>query len=541
MIARTFSFGFDLFGRCTSPGAMAAPSVLLLVGGLIVASPSAGQPEALVLGRGATTMIDIDAGKEVRPIPPGAVGWGAMWARAFLDPAPPKTLTDASHRAYIQTLAKAQAPLIRAADVRHLSWPWGVSFSSWGVNWENSAGSWSTRKRDCARRGRTSGWCETAVVGVGDFLTLAQHWQLEAVTVGTNVAVMDGIRQRWGPGLDNAFSEENIERLSDHAARLVDFMKSHPAWDDLGRVYLSVGCEWRHYSLFPRSKAVQTYVQLVRRVRAKIPDAKVIVVASASDSADWGGRELFKANSWNRFLHEGLVGVPGIALDRHIYRGMAGLQAAPDGATPMTDHNIDRLLQTAPSQHHFLGVDPRQWRGGGRAMPTIFLEAGILGLVADHKTRSSAPRPWPVDLVFADLAREVLASPALAFLGWVWNPSDLPREWPFGAQRGGKLLPHARALAFISRLHRGALLASTVHGSQHVRANAAGSRGGPVAAYGGNFSRQPTSLGFRLRGVRPRTLEVEVMDENGVRTVVWDGRQPLPLRPLQLWRVAFLN
>ena len=90
------------------------------------------------MGEAAEVVMTVEAGNVVRPIHPGAVGWGAMWKRQFLWPAPPRDLrSDAQHAAYIEHLAQAGARLAKQADLRNISWPWGVPFSTWGVNWEN--------------------------------------------------------------------------------------------------------------------------------------------------------------------------------------------------------------------------------------------------------------------------------------------------------------------------------------------------------------------------------------------------------------------
>ena len=92
------------------------------------------------ISEAADVVMIVEAGGVVRQIPPGAVGWGAMWKRQFLWPAPPRDLqSDAQHAAYIEHLAQAGAQVAQQADLRNFSWPWGVSFSTWGVNWENSA------------------------------------------------------------------------------------------------------------------------------------------------------------------------------------------------------------------------------------------------------------------------------------------------------------------------------------------------------------------------------------------------------------------
>lgn len=498
-------------------------------------------PATRILGAGAEYRLRIEAWRAVRAVPPGVVGWGAMWKREFLQPPPPATMTDAEHAAYIEQLAEAQAPWIAAADVRHLSWPWGVSFSTWAVNWENSASPWSQRRPDCVRvGGRVSPWCEVTVVGVGDLLTLAARWGLEAVTVAVPLAVSDGAVPRWGPNpLDQSFSAETIERISDHARRLVDFMKAHPAWNALHRVYLAAGCEWRHYSLVNPSPAVLSYAALVRRMRARIPESKVVLVASASDSTDLPGVPQWQAFGWNRYLHEQLHDVPGVALDLHRYRGDAGLEPAPDGSTALTATSVDRLLETGRNQRDFLAVHPSAWGGTGRAMPTVLLENAIHGLLSDHSTRSSAPRPWVVALAHADLVREALASPALAFLGWTWFPEDLPAEWPHGAVRDGQLASHAAAQAFLSRYHRGFVLRSFGLENAPVRGNATRTAEGRVRAYGGNFSRQSHRLGFELLGEEAAGGQVECLTEGGLTTWTWDGQTPLELPPLCLWRIEF--
>jgi hypothetical protein len=180
----------------------------------------------------AEITMTITPAKIVRQIPPGAVGWGAMWKHGMLHPAPGAVRTDAEHKAYIDRLAREGEALARQADLRNISWPWGVSFSTWGVNWENSAKPWSQRPKDCARialLNRGSGWCEKTVVGVGDLMHLAERWKLEALTVAVPLAVLDGTKVRWGPNFfTHAIDDPTIEKISDHAVRLIDYMKASP-------------------------------------------------------------------------------------------------------------------------------------------------------------------------------------------------------------------------------------------------------------------------------------------------------------------------
>ena len=298
----------------------------------LLALPSGASADDATFGEGADVVVTVRTEDVVRKVPPGAVGWGAMWKRGMLWPAPPpESMTDAQHAAYLRKLADTLKPLIEASDTRHLSWPWGVSFSTWGVNWENSAGKWSERTPDRARMllGPSSGWNETAVVGVGDLLFLAKEWELEAVTVSVPLMVFDGHKQLWGAHpITKTFDDAAIEKVADHAVRLVAYMRKQPAWSTLQRVYLSAGCEWRHYSLKNPSNEVLSYAKLVRAIRERIDDQKVVVVASASDSADIRGIEELKAATWNKYLHEKLQGLEGVALDLHRYRGMIGL--SPD-------------------------------------------------------------------------------------------------------------------------------------------------------------------------------------------------------------------
>lgn len=494
--------------------------------------------EGATLGAGADSVMEINPGRKAKDILPGAYGWGNQWVSRDLWPKPPANLNDASHRAYIAQVAKANAPLVKQADVRNMSWPWGVTFGSWGVNWENTIGPYSKRTQDCARRGgRGSGWCETAIVGLDDFLTLAQGWGLEAITIGASVAVYDGgENMRWGPNLlTNAFDGGAIENLSNHAVKMVEHMKRHPGWNGFQRVYLAMGCEWRHYSLFPPSQDVLTYVQLVKTVRKKINDPKIVIVAVASDSADY---EPQKANSWNKPLYDGLVGTPGVVVDLHRYRGQNGLEGG-FGGVQMTPHNIDALMQTGVSQREYFDVRPSHWGGRGEPMPSVLLENAILGKDTDHNKKGRGDRPWPVSMAFADLLREAFASDAQTFLGWLWAPMDVPPEWPFGAHDGRALRDHAVAGAFLAQYHRGSLWESAVTGSPNIRGNATDGGGRGLFAYGGNFSRTPTSVGFFVRGGRVSGGSVEILGEKGSRTVPWNGQTPIPVGPLELWRVAF--
>ena len=483
--------------------------------------------------------MEIDSQKIVKKIDPGAVGWGAMWKKDMIWPRPPdKINTDQDHAGYIEELARVGAPLAKAADMRNISWPWGVSFSTWGVNWENSAKPWSQRPNDCARiflLNKGSGWCEKTIVGVGDLMTLAGRWNLEAVTVAVPLSVLDGKKVRWGPSFfSHAIDDGTIEKISDHAVGLIQFMKSHPAWNQLQRVYLSAGCEWRHYG---QRSAVLTYAKLIKRIRAKIGDEKVIVVASASDSADL---EAFKANSWNKPLYEQLHNVKGVALDLHRYRGMVGLKAAPDGSTAATQENVAKLARTGVTQRNYFTVHPGHWKQKGPAMPSVLLENAIHGLIGDHSKRSDKPWPWPVVVAHADLVREALASSAMTFLGWTWFPENLPPEWPHGALRpDGTLAAHAKVQAFLSRYHQGSLLFSRMNDESAVRGNAVRGADGKIHLYGGNFSMEPHTLKLNLTGAKVGQGTVEYMTDIEIHKATWDGRSPLALPPMTLWRISF--
>ena len=504
---------------------------------LLSALSAPGHADA-VFGSGADATLRVDAARGGQAIPPGVVGWGAMWKRSMLWPAPPKDFTDASHADYIIRLGRQNAPLIAAADVRHISWPWGVAFSTYAVNWENSARPWSKRPVDCARiLNRTAPWCEKTIVGVGDLMTLAHIWRLEAITVSVPLAVIDGRRTRWGPGyFDHTFAPATIGKISDHARLLVDYMKKHAAWGGLQRIYLSAGCEWRHYKLRNPSTAVLSYAALIKAIRAKIPDKKVIIVASASDSADIPGIKATQANSWNRYLYRELKGLDGVALDLHRYRGMVG--ATGGASMPMTPHNIDVLLRTGVSQRGHFAVRPAHWGASGKAMPSVLLENAIHGRNGDHAQRSDEPRPWPVDMAHADLVREALASSAQSFLGWTWFPENLPPEWPHGALVGGRLSSHAEVQAFLSRFHHGRRLSSRISDEAALRANAVKGRDGVLRVYGGNFSRSARSFGLALTGANASAARVEIKTADGVRSLDWDGRLPLPLPPLSLFRMS---
>lgn len=489
--------------------------------------------------RSDTITMVIDSQKTIHKIEPGAVGWGAMWKQEMIWPQPESPIkTDQQHRAYIRTLAEKGKPLVKEADLRNISWPWGVSFSTWGVNWENSTMVWTERPKDCARialLNRGSGWCERTVVGIGDLMVLAEAWKLEAVTVAVPLSVLDGTKVRWGPHfVTHAIDDKTIEKISDHAVDLIKFMKSKPQWDKLQRVYLSAGCEWRHYG---QPSAVRTYAKLIKTIRKKIQDEKVIIVASASDSADL---EPFKANSWNRPLYKALKDTKGVALDLHRYRGMVGLEPAADGSTAATRENVLRLVETGVTQRDYFTVHPGQWAKEGQPMPSVLLENAVHGLIGDHATHSDQPWPWPAVLAHADLVREALASPALTFLGWTWFPEDLPREWPHGAIRpDGKLSKHAQAQAFISRFHRGELLQSKISDGRAVRSNAVKGMDGKLRLYGGNFGYKEHQLTVKVNGMKTGTAKVQYMTDKVLHKIDWDGESPLVLPPMTLWRISF--
>ncbi|WP_027855824.1 hypothetical protein [Marinobacterium jannaschii] len=487
----------------------------------------------------ADITIQVSDSEVLQPIPPGVVGWGAMWKQKMLWPAPPASMTDQQHQAYIRQLGLRNLSQVQAADMRNISWPWGVSFSTWGVNWENSAKPWSQRVADCARiLNRTSPWCEKTVVGVGDLMALADIWQLEALTVAVPLAVIDGRRTRWGPGFfDQTFSDHTIEQIADHGYRLVELMKQQPGWKRLQRVYLSAGTEWRHYRLRNPSSAVLSYAKLLRRLREKIADSKVIIVGSASDSTDIPGIKHQQAISWNRYLYRELHNVPGIALDLHRYRGMIGTQADSNGRTPLNFHNVEAMLATGAGQRQYLTVKPADWGESGPTMPTVLLENAIHGRMADHSTHSSQPIPWPVAMAHADLVREALASEALTFLGWTWFPEDLPEEWPHGALRpDGRLSAPARAQGFLSHYHRGNRVNLTISDESAIRANAVVGAKGKLALYGGNFSQQANRLRIGLLHKGKVAGSLELMSAAGIHQQSLTLPATISLPSLTLWR-----
>ncbi len=475
----------------------------------------------------------------VREIPPGVIGWGAMWKSDLVWPVAPKSMDDTSHAQFIEDLGRQNAPLVQRADMRNISWPWGVNYSTWAVNWENSAKPWSQRSPDCVSvLGRVSTWCETTVVGVGDLMTLARMWHLEALTVAVPLAVVDGKNPRWGPGFcDHVFSDATIEQIADHAYRLIEYMKRQPGWNELGRVYLSAGTEWRHYGLHNPSPAVLSYAKLVRRIRQRIVDPKVIVVACASDSTDIPGVKYEQAISWNRYLYRELHAVPGVAMDLHRYRGVGGITAGADGRTPLTGPNIRKMLATGLRQRKYLTVQPADWGDTGPAMASVLLENAIQGHMNNHATHSQEPRPWPVVMAHADLVREALASPALTFLAWTWFPEDLPEEWPHGALLpAGQLSRHAAAQAFLSHFHRGKLLSATMNDESSIRANAVRGSNGQLFIYGGNFSQQGRSLQVILQGLDDEDGRLEIMTESGVVRKIVKLPSTITLPAMSLWR-----
>lgn len=479
---------------------------------------------------------------QAKKIPPGVIGWGAMWKRKMLWPKPPNKMTDEEHRQYILKLGTANRPLIKQADVRNISWPWGVSFSTWAVNWENSIGPWTKRKVDCARiLNRTAPWCEKSIVGVGDLMDLAGMWDLEAITVSVPLAVIDGRKTRWGPGFFNhSFSPGIITKISAHARALVDFMKNHPQWNKLDRIFLSAGCEWRHYSLKNPSKAVLSYGKLVKSIRDAIPEKKVIVVACASDGTDIPGVKHKQAVSWNKYLYQALSKVDGVALDLHRYRGMIGAKASKINEFQMSPHNLKVLLSTGLKQRGYLTVKPADWKEEGKPMPSVLLENSIHGFNSDHSKHSDQARPWPVTLAHADLVREALRSDTLTFLGWTWFPEALPPEWPHGAlSSNGSLNPHAKAQAFLSHFHKGWLLKSKWNTEQAIRGNCIKFPDGSVRIYGGNFSLKPRNFSVKMNQSLSKKAHVELLGQTGKVNGVWNSNQPLHIPPLTLFRIIF--
>lgn len=510
----------------------------------ILASPMACARENVygLPGEGADTIIRIDSRRVIREIPPGVVGWGAMWKKSTLWPEPPGEFTDRTHRDYIERLASANLSLISASDTRNISWPWGVSFSTWGVNWENSTGPWSQRKVDCSCFLRhSSGWCEKTIVSVSDLLYLADKWGLEAVTVSVPLIVIDGNRIRWGPNLlTHEFNAPTIEKISDHAVGLIEYMKRQQGWQSVKRVFLSAGCEWRHYKLRNPSSAVLSYARLVKRIREKIKDGKVIVVACASDSTDIPGAKRLQAVSWNKPLYDELHNIDGIALDLHRYRGMMGLTGSSGDKTPMSPENVRSLMKTGASQRDMLAVQPGQWGENGPTMASVLLEIAIHGNDADHSRHTIAPRPWAAAMAHADLVREALASPALTVLGWTWFPEDLPVEWSHGAIKDGKLESHAVAQAFLSRFHRGQLVYSTAPDGD-IRGNSTLQADGSLRFYGGNFSLARHHVGFVIDGQSVRGGRIELLSEHGRSAFVWDGLTPITIEPATLFRIEFMS
>ncbi len=41
-------------------------------------------------------------------------------------------------------------------------------------------------------------------------------------------------------------NDSTIEKISDHAVALINYMKTQPSWNELQRIYLEASCEWRH-------------------------------------------------------------------------------------------------------------------------------------------------------------------------------------------------------------------------------------------------------------------------------------------------------
>lgn len=473
------------------------------------------------MGTGADVTISADAAAPGLAVAPGAFGYNAQWRMqdglaALCGP----VATDADQAACLEKIGAAYGPMLAEAGARNLAFlNWGNTLGTWGDPL-SSAGPWSARKLDC---NPGSGLCERDVVGVGDVCALAKRWRLEAITFPVPLTGADPFTK--------VISDAAAARIVDYAAREIAAVGCAA----LTR-YVGVGVEWS--PLGPAfAQAQASYLKLLASLRARVEDPKVVLLVYGMLGARYGGAQAVAANAVNQPLYALAMRTPGLLIDLHPYLIPARLAAAPDGSTPMTDANVDALLRIAPDQSGFLTVAPAQWGATGPPAPGAVAEFSAMGLRHDVTQASEAPWPWEATLALADLSRECLASGAAICLNHAWT-TGRPPEWPMDAVSGGALTDKARALGFLAAFHRGGVLPSLVSAGS-VRGTVT-REGATLRAYGGNFSRTPVTLGFRLFDeAAGRSASVEIRARGGVTAFAWDGAAPLALPPLSLWRAEF--
>lgn len=344
---------------------------------------------------------------------PMIFGYGAMFNRQSLWPAPPKDFAnDVAHKQWVDDHINANVPLAAQAGMRAVSWPWGVTFSTFGVNWENGIGGWSARRPD---RAPGSGWYEKQTVGIDELWDFADMCSLDAVVIGTPLGVWDGNVPRWGPQpWTYKFDEKTIGKAVDHCLGMVDHLSAQDTWGQR-QVFIEAGCEWRPFQSFTLSDAAKTYGELCVRLADELkPDEQITVVASGAETAEFGGLQALKAAAWNRPLYETIVG-HGVAVDLHKYRSVVN--------------------STASKQHGFFTVDPKQWGGKGPRLKSVVFEQATTYPGAD--VTKDAQGDWPDTAIAADLAMRAAAEKdgVLCYLAWCWGLNTRPSPWSYGIVR----------------------------------------------------------------------------------------------------------
>lgn len=442
-------------------------------------------------------VLEVDAAAPGTPVAPGAFLYGAMWRlddgpRALCAPGDaawtgPKT--DAEHAACVTRIGEALAPAMRETGPRGFSWNWGVTVTGDPLL---GLGPWSARRPDC-RPG--SGVCEKPLIGPAEACALAKRWEAEAVAWGVT------------PTADAA-----EQARASHAA----FAAGCPGV----RALVAVGVEAA--PVLGMLSAEQLAAR-VRAVRAALPESATVLVYGKL-GARWGKPDAIADNA---ALARLLAGAPGVAFDVHPYLG-----DWPEGAaTPMTEANMDRLLALAPREA------PAWLRVAG--FPGAALEFAVLGGRRDNRMEAAGPAPWPVALANADLLRECWAQGLGVCGAWMLSGNH-PPEWPFGAVslEGGevRISDRARALGFLARLHRGALLGRRDAGA--LRLLASRTPEGGLALYGGCFSRTPCEAEVRLAGGPWRALEAMTLGLGGAAPLgAWGPGLPLRVPAMSLVRL----